>query len=95
MNAHDYEYRGLVAKSWDRMREPLGSPDQGLYWEIIQDSGEPALIVGCGTGHLTLESASNGLMVDGVDKSPEMVEIAKKRREPRNLHPIFIYSPRK
>ncbi|CAA9269667.1 MAG: hypothetical protein AVDCRST_MAG77-3128 [uncultured Chloroflexi bacterium] len=79
----DYEYRGLIAANWDVMRPNAARwPDVAFYKEIILSSGEPALDVGCATGRLVLAYRAEGLDVDGVDVSPEMLEVCRaKARE--------------
>ena len=42
-------------------------------------AGEPVLEVGCGTGHLLKRLASRGVEVIGLDRSPQMVEAARRR----------------
>jgi trans-aconitate 2-methyltransferase len=68
--------------------------DAGLYsgkhafvWEMAKDlvpllapkAGERILDVGCGTGQLTAKIAASGAEVVGVDRSPEMIEEARRR----------------
>src|SRR3984893_8254025 len=40
--------------------------------------GERILDIGCGTGHLTAQIAESGARLVGVDRSPEMVDAARK-----------------
>ena len=76
----NYEYRGLVASSWDFLRgDPSSFPDRDFYRAIILQSGEPALIVGCGTGRLLLEYRADGMDVAGLDVSPEMLAICRQK----------------
>lgn len=78
--AENYEYRGLVAESWDLLRGDYAAwPDRPFYRTIIERHGEPALDVGCGTGRLTLDYLAGGLDVDGVDNSPEMLAICREK----------------
>jgi SAM-dependent methyltransferase len=73
---NDYEYRGLIAKSWDLLRgDTSGWSDRYFFWGVIVESGTPALDVGCGTGRLLLDYLSDGLDVEGVDVSPEMLNL--------------------
>ena len=75
----DYEYRGLIAASWDLLRGDYSTwPDRPFYRSIIECAGQPALDVGCGTGRLLLDYLAAGIDVDGVDNSPEMLVLCRK-----------------
>jgi SAM-dependent methyltransferase len=74
----DYEYRGLIAASWDLLRGDYSAwPDRPFYRSIIERAGQPALDVGCGTGRLVLDYLAAGIDVDGVDNSPEMLALCR------------------
>jgi hypothetical protein len=46
----DYEYRGLLAASWDLLCGDTSTwSDRPFYRETILHSGQPALDIGCGT----------------------------------------------
>jgi trans-aconitate methyltransferase len=45
---------------------------------LAPQKGEHILDIGCGTGHLTAQIADSGARVVGVDRSPEMVNAARK-----------------
>jgi SAM-dependent methyltransferase len=47
---------------------------------IVRDIREPVLIVGAGQGLIVEELIKNGLKVDGLDLSPEMIRFARARR---------------
>src|SRR3972149_6614259 len=82
----EYEYRGLMASAWDLLRGDTANwPDRPFYREIIRANGEPALDVGCGTGRLLLDYQAQGLDVDGVDNSPEMLAICREKARARGL----------
>lgn len=86
MNEQDYEYHGLVASSWDFLRgDTSGYADRLYFRELIHYNGEPALVVGCGTGRLLLEYAAAAIDVDGVDVSPEMLDICREKARQRAL----------
>ena len=88
MNEQDYEYRGLIASSWDLLRRDTSDwPDRPFFRNVIANDGQPALDVGCGTGRLLLDYLSEGLDVDGVDVSPEMLEICLKKAQDLGLKP--------
>ena len=76
----DYEYRGLVAQSWDLLRGDYSAwPDRPFYRALIEQQGGPALDVGCGTGRLMLDYLAAGLDIDGVDNSPDMLALCRAK----------------
>ncbi len=78
--AEDYEYRGLMAQAWDLLRGDYSTwPDRPFYRAIIQGRGGAALDVGCGTGRHLLDYLADGLDIDGVDNSPEMLAICRAK----------------
>ena len=87
----DYEYRGLIATSWDLLRGDTSEwPDRNFYLSQIRESGEPALDVGCGTGRLLLDSLGEGIDIDGVDNSPEMLALCREKAEALGLQPTLF-----
>jgi ubiquinone/menaquinone biosynthesis C-methylase UbiE len=90
MGALDYEYRGLIASCWDLLRgDTSGWPDRALFRDLIVRSGQPTLDVGCATGRLVLDYLAEGLDVDGVDSSSEMLAICRENAERRGLRPAL------
>jgi ubiquinone/menaquinone biosynthesis C-methylase UbiE len=76
----DSEYRGLAASAWDLLRGDTSRwPDRAFYREVIEQSGEPVLDVGCATGRLLLDYAGAGIKIDGVDASPEMLTRCREK----------------
>jgi ubiquinone/menaquinone biosynthesis C-methylase UbiE len=83
-----YEYHGLMATTWDLFRGDTSSwPDRFFFRDLILESGQPALDVGCGTGRLLLDYVAAGLDVDGVDISPEMLDLCRRRAAELGLSP--------
>jgi SAM-dependent methyltransferase len=90
METSDYEYKGLIAASWDLLRGDTSNwPDRKFYREAILKSGQPALDVGCGTGRLLLDYLSSGIDIDGVDNSPEMLELCQAKAQAISLAPAL------
>jgi SAM-dependent methyltransferase len=82
----DYEYTGLMAQAWDLLRGDYSTwPDRPFYRAIIEQNDGPALDVGCGTGRLTLDYLQAGLDIDGVDNSPEMLDICRDKAAALNI----------
>lgn len=90
MNPDDYEYRGLIASSWDLLRGDTSNwSDRAFYRDVIRESGQPVLDVGCGTGRLLLDYLADGIDIDGVDNSPEMLALCREKAEELGLHPTL------
>ncbi|MGC8799894.1 MAG: class I SAM-dependent methyltransferase [Chloroflexus sp.] len=88
MKLPEYEYKGLMAEAWDVLRGDTSNwADRHFYLEIIQKYGQPVLDVGCGTGRLLLDYAQQGVDIDGVDNSPEMLAICKCKADELSLKP--------
>ena len=91
MSPRNYEYRGLLASTWDLLRgDTSGWEDRPFYLEIIARYGQPALDVGCGTGRLLLDYLSAGIDIDGVDNSPEMLAFCREKARRLGLHPALF-----
>jgi ubiquinone/menaquinone biosynthesis C-methylase UbiE len=84
----NYEYRGLKAQAWDLLRGDTSQwPDRAFYLEVIARSGQPVLDVGCGTGRLLLDYMQQGIDIDGVDNSPEMLDLCREKAKALSLEP--------
>jgi ubiquinone/menaquinone biosynthesis C-methylase UbiE len=88
MNLPEYEYRGLIAEAWDVLRGDTSQwPDRSFFLNVIQEYGQPVLDVGCGTGRLLLDYLEQGIEIDGVDNSPEMLAICRQKADDLDLEP--------
>ena len=84
----DYEYRGLKAQAWDLLRGDTSTwPDRAFYLEVIGRSGQPVLDVGCGTGRLLVDYMQQGIDIDGIDNSPEMLDLCREKARALSLDP--------
>jgi len=65
-------YTGLVADLYAPLKSMSNNP--APYARFIAHSGQPALELGCGDGEPLLDLVAQGLDVEGVDSSPDMLE---------------------
>src|SRR5687768_10982581 len=66
---------GAVAKWWAEFLQGGSEVDYFRAW--IEQYGQPALDVGCGTGRLLLPYLRAGLDVDGTDVSEDMLALCR------------------
>lgn len=91
MNQQDYEYQGLMASTWDLLRGDTSNwPDRAFFRNLILQHGQPALDVGCGTGRLLLDYLAEGIDIDGVDISPEMLALCQAKAQQLGLQPTLF-----
>jgi len=83
-----YEYYGMMAEFWDLFRGDTSTwEDRFFYLEVVKKYGSPVLDVGCGTGRILLDFMQQGIEIDGVDNSPDMLARLHQKAEKLNLHP--------
>lgn len=80
-------HHGLVARWWAEFNQ--GGEDIEYFQRAIEESGEPALDAGCGTGRLLLPFLRAGIDVDGSDTSRDMLEWCRKGAEAEGLSAIL------
>ncbi len=90
----NYEYYGLMVRYWDLMRGDTSNwEDRFFFLDVIKKYGQPALDIGCAGGRLLLDYLSQGIDIDGVDVSPEMITICKQNAEKKSLKPnLYVQS---
>ena len=90
MDETEYEYRGLKAATWDLLRGDTSRwGDRATFREVIARHGQPVLDVGCATGRLLLNYLAEGIDIDGVDLSPEMLALCRAKAAARGLNPTL------
>jgi SAM-dependent methyltransferase len=74
-------YTGLSAASYDLWFGDGGFEDVDFFRDAIRDGGEPALELACGTGRLLIPFVQEGLDVEGLDLSDEMLDICQRKAD--------------
>jgi ubiquinone/menaquinone biosynthesis C-methylase UbiE len=83
-----YEYYGMMAEFWDLFRGDTSTWDDRFFFlDVVKRYGQPVLDVGCGTGRILLDFMQQGIDIDGVDNSPDMLVLLQQKAEKQNLHP--------
>jgi SAM-dependent methyltransferase len=82
---------GLIARWWALFN--TDGPEIAYFQRFIEDDGEPALDVACGTGRLLVPWLRAGLDVDGCDVSPDMLALCRERAEGEGLSPRLYAQP--
>jgi len=72
----DLFYTGLVADLYVPLRSSI--PDPEPYAAFVAACGEPALELGCGHGEPLLALRQQGLDVEGLDSSPDMLALCRQ-----------------
>ncbi len=71
---------GRIAKSYDRLLEPVNAPLRAIGWKMYPtDDSMIVLDVGCGTGAHLEAYVNSGAECFGLDASPAMLEQASAR----------------
>ena len=69
-----------MALAWDPLRGDTSDwEDRALFLELIGEMGGPVLDVGCGTGRLLLDYLAIGIDIDGLEVSPDMLDILRAK----------------
>lgn len=88
MTPPSYEYYGMMAEFWDLFRGDTSTwDDRFFYLDVVKKYGQPVLDVGCGTGRILLDFMHQGIDIDGIDNSPEMLNLMHQKAEQLNLNP--------
>jgi SAM-dependent methyltransferase len=79
-----------MATTWDVLRGDTSRwGDRAPFRAVIERHGQPALDVGCATGRLLLDYLAEGIDIDGVDVSSEMLALCRAKAEARGLNPML------
>src|SRR5215510_15039149 len=70
---------GLIADLYDYVVPDQRRPDIDFFVGAARTSGGPVLEIGCGTGRVLIPTARAGIHILGLDQSPGMLDICRKR----------------
>ncbi len=83
------DYTGLAAIAWDLFSTDEVGPDDAFFRAIVAQFGEPALDVGFGSGRLLLPMLGEGVDIEGVEPSADMLALCRERAAMRGLQPVL------
>lgn len=82
-------YTGLAALHWAAISDTDPRWDQAFYKRIIEQGNGRALELGCGAGRLLIAYLQDGLEVDGVDISGDMLAVCREHTAAAGVEPIL------
>lgn len=88
-----WDYSGVVARAYDHYFGTEPYWDQPFYERRLRANGGRALEVACGTGRLLLPLLRDGLPVEGLDTSRDMLDRLRAKARAMNLSPILHEVP--
>ena len=83
-------WTGLAARSWDALGGNEPQEDHAYLLALLRARGGRSLDVGCGTGRLLVRFLSEGLDVDGLDTSCDMLRICRSKAEATGRAPALF-----
>src|SRR6476469_1645689 len=86
-------HHGLVADYWAQFNDDFRPHEIPYFRRFIEDDGQPALDVGCGSGRLLIPYLRAGLDVDGCDVSADMIELCRERAAREGVSPTLLVQP--
>src|ERR1700687_356150 len=89
MTKSDWNSVALTAEAYDLWFGDEPFVDQRFYQRKILEAGGPALEIACGTGRLLIPYLRDGLDVEGLDASAEMLDICRRKAAQLSLTPVL------
>jgi ubiquinone/menaquinone biosynthesis C-methylase UbiE len=88
-----WDYSGIRAAAYDLYFGAEPYWDQAFYEQRLRANGGRALEVACGSGRLLLPLARDGLEVEGLDTSRDMLDRLRAKAQAMNLAPVLHQAP--
>jgi SAM-dependent methyltransferase len=86
MAGDDRDYHSLAVSSWDLWRDDTATwSDRVVYRDVVERFGQPVLDLCCASGRLVLEYLADGIAVEGLDGSAEMLDLVRAKAAARGL----------
>jgi SAM-dependent methyltransferase len=76
-----------MARWWAEFNMTAASEEVDYFRTVIEDDGQPALDLACGTGRVLLPLLQAGLDVDGCDVSPDMLALCAEKTRQAGFEP--------
>ena len=86
-------YRGLAAAHWDALDFTKPGRDFECFRRGVLEGNGPALEIGCGTGRILLPLLVEGLAVEGIDISEDMLACCRRRAACLGVSPTLYRQP--
>ncbi|MCU6793020.1 class I SAM-dependent methyltransferase [Paenibacillus sp. WQ 127069] len=88
------DFQGFVARHYDVwFKDTYNVMDYLFYKGYVIDNQGPALEVGCGTGRMLLPFVQDGLEVEGVDYSEDMLKVCRSKADQLGIVPTLYHQP--
>jgi ubiquinone/menaquinone biosynthesis C-methylase UbiE len=84
-------WTGLAARVWDPSGGDDPQNDYPYIKKLLEQNPGTALDVGCGTGRLLLRYLKDGLDVEGMDTSADMLVLLREKATAQGLKPPTLY----
>ena len=84
---------GLVARYWAEFNDGFRPHEIPYFRQFIENDGQPALDIACGTGRLLLPYLRAGLDVEGCDVSADMIAACREKAQREGFAPSLHVQP--
>ncbi|SFL87395.1 Ubiquinone/menaquinone biosynthesis C-methylase UbiE [Paenibacillus sp. 1_12] len=86
------DFQGFVALHYDAWFSDKNNVlEYSFFKDYVVDNQGPALEVGCGTGRMLLSFVQEGMDVDGVDYSEDMLKVCQSKADRLGLVPTLYH----
>lgn len=88
----EQHYYATTARHYDPAYAAMAPDgDQQFYVALAKRIGGPVLEVGCGTGRILIPTAQAGIEIDGLDFTPQLLDIARSKLTPELVGRVTLH----